>query len=123
MYEIVERSIDRHGQYLFPADVEISMWDVNVDFSDHDVIALYHAHGESEQFHSEIKTDMEPERFPSGKFDTNELVLELAMSAYNILRMIGDESTGLGHSMKHPVKRRRTGMVIKNWPNMQLSMC
>ena len=123
VYEIVERSIDRHGQYLFPADVEISMWDVNVDFSDHDVIALYHAHGESEQFHSEIKTDMEPERFPSGKFDTNELVLELAMSAYNILRMIGDESTGPGHSMKHPVKRRRTGMVIKNWLNMQLSMC
>ena len=46
MYEIVERSIDKRGQYLFPADVEINMWDVNVDFSDHDVIALYHAHGE-----------------------------------------------------------------------------
>ena len=41
MYEIVERSIDKRGQYLFPADVEINMWDVNVDFSDHDVIALY----------------------------------------------------------------------------------
>jgi len=114
VYEITERSIDKHGQYLFPVDVEVNMWDVNVGFPDREVIALYHAHGESEQFHSEIKTDMDLERFPSGKFDTNELVLELAMYAYNILRMIGDESIGPGHPMKHPVKRRRIGTVIKN---------
>ena len=114
VYEIIERSIDKRGQYLFPAEVEVNMWDVNVDFTDREVIALYHAHGESEQFHSEIKTDMALERFPSGKFDTNELVLELAMAAYNILRMIGDESIGPAHPMKHPVKRRRIGTVIKN---------
>ena len=57
---------------------------------------------------------MNLERFPSGKFSTNELVLELAMPAYNILRMIGDESIGPGHPMRHPVKRRRIGTVIKN---------
>ena len=68
----------------------------------------------SEQYHSEIKTDMDLERFLSGKFDTNELILELAMPAYNILRMIGDESIGPCHLMRHPVKRRRTGTVIKN---------
>ncbi len=105
---------DNKGEYLFPTDVEVNMWDVNVDFSDRDVIALYHAHGKSEQFHSEIKTDMNLERFPSGKFSTNELVLELAMPAYNILRMISDESIGPGHPMRHPVKRRRIGTVIKN---------
>ncbi len=114
VYEIIERTIDKHGQYLLPADVEVNMWDVNVDYADRDVISLYHAHGESEQFHSEIKTDMDLERFPSGKFDTNELVLELAMLAYNILRMIGDESIGPNHPMKHPVKRRRISTVIKN---------
>lgn len=114
VYEIIERTIDKHGQYLMPANVEVNMWDVNVGYSDRDVISLYHAHGESEQFHSEIKTDMDLERFPSGKFDTNELVLELAMIAYNILRMIGDESIGPGHPVKHPVKRRRVGTVIKN---------
>ena len=53
------------------------------------MIRLYHEHGESEQYHSEIKTDMDVERFPSGKFDTNELVLELTVLAYNILRVIG----------------------------------
>ena len=101
---------------LIPELLPETYWceDVNVDDTDRDVISLYHAHGESEQFHSEIKTDMDLERFPSGKFDTNELVLELAMLAYNILRMIGDESIGPNHPMNHPIKRRRIGTVIKN---------
>jgi len=115
VYEVIERTVDKHGQYLFPADVEVNMRDANVDCADCDVISLfYHAHGESEQFHSEVKTDMDLKRFPSGKFNTKGLVLELAMLAYNILRMIGDESIGPDHPMKHPVKRRRTGTVIKN---------
>ena len=38
---------------------------------------------------------MDVERLPSGKFETNELVLELTILAYNILRMIGQESLGL----------------------------
>ena len=41
---------------------------------------------------SQIKTDMDVERLPSGKFDTNELVLELTIIAYNILRLIGRQS-------------------------------
>ncbi|EDK24065.1 conserved domain protein [[Ruminococcus] torques ATCC 27756] len=52
--------------------------------ADSEVIQNYHAHGECEQFHSEIKTDMDVERLPSGKFDTNELVLELTILAYSI---------------------------------------
>ena len=57
------------------------------------MIRLYHEHGESEQYHSAIKTDMDVERFPSGKFDTNELVLELTVLAYNILRVIGQKNS------------------------------
>jgi len=44
------------------------------------------------QYHSEIKTDMDIERLPSGKFESNKLVLELTMIAYNILRIIWQES-------------------------------
>lgn len=44
------------------------------------------------QYHSEIKTDMDVERLPSGKFESNKLVLELTMIAYNILRIIWQES-------------------------------
>ena len=48
----------------------------------------YHAHGESEQYHSELKTDMDVERLPSGKFETNELVLELALISYSNRQVI-----------------------------------
>ena len=61
---------------------------------DTEIIKMYHAHGECEQFHSEIKTDMDLERLPSGKFATNALILELGMVAYNILRMIGYHTLG-----------------------------
>lgn len=89
------------------------MWDVNVGFPDHHVIALYHAHAENEQFPSESKTNIDLEQFPFGKFATNELVLELAMPAYSILH---DRRCDIspGHPMRHPVKRRHVGTVIKN---------
>jgi len=83
--------------------------------TDVEVIQNSHAHGECEQFHSEIKTDMDVERLPSGKFETNELVLELTILAYNILRMIGQESIGRrGTKTKHKVRRRRLRTVIGN---------
>src|SRR5574344_1381353 len=115
-YEIIERSIDKHGQFLLPADIEANTWWTNLGATDDEVIALYHAHGECEQYHSEIKTDMDVERLPSGKFETNELVLELTIIAYNILRMIGQESlkSKKAPKTKHVVKRRRRRTVISN---------
>ena len=116
VYEIIERTIDKHGQFLFPADIEVNTFWTNLSCSDDEVIDLYHAHGESEQYHSEIKTDMDVERLPSGKFDTNELVLELTVLAYNILRIIGQSSLKSSRSpkTKRPVKRRRIRTVISN---------
>ena len=116
VYEIIERTIDKHGQFLFPADIEVNTFWTNLGCSDDEVIDLYHAHGESEQYHSEIKTDMDVERLPSGKFDTNELVLELTVLAYNILRIIGQLSLKSSRSpkTKRPVKRRRIRTVISN---------
>ncbi len=58
---------------------------------------------------------MDLERLPSGKFATNALVLELAILAYNILRMIGQESIGRRvPRQKKAVKRRRLRTVINN---------
>lgn len=83
--------------------------------TDAEIIQNYHAHGECEQFHSEIKTDMDVERLPSGKLETNELVLELTILAYNILRMIGQESIGRrGTKTRHKTHRRRLRTVIGN---------
>ncbi len=115
VYEIIERSIDKHGQMLFPHNVEVNMFWTNLSFTDEEVIELYHAHGESEQFHSELKNDMGMERFPSGKFETNELFLELAVISYNILRMIGQEIAGVDDApMRRRARRRRLRTVILN---------
>lgn len=113
-YEIIERTIDKHGQILLFPDIEVNTWWTNLGWSDDDVIASYHAHGECEQYHSEIKTDMDVERLPSGKFDTNCLVLELTILAYNLLRMIGQESLKHRQPEKRAVKRRRIRTVIQN---------
>ena len=114
-YEITERTIDKYGQFnLFP-DVEVETWWTNLGDPDEEIIRLYHAHGECEQFHSEVKTDMDLERLPSGKFATNALILELGMIAYNILRMIGQGTIGeRAPRQKRNVKRRRLRTVISN---------
>lgn len=114
VYEVIERSIDKHGQILMETDVEVNTFWTNLGWTDDEIIASYHAHGECEQYHSEIKTDMDVERLPSGKFETNELVLELTIIAYNLLRMIGQESLRHKPDQKKRVKRRRIRTVIGN---------
>lgn len=79
------------------------------------MIELYRDHGTSEQFHSEIKTDLDLERLPAGKFATNDLVLHAGLFAYNILRIIGQESLRENDSpIRGNVKRRRIRTVIQN---------
>lgn len=115
VYEITERTIDRHGQYFIVPDIELGTYWTNLPLSDRDIIDLYHAHGESEQYHSEIKTDMDVERLPSGKFDSNKLVLELTIIAYNILRIVGQESLKKRDDPgRKKVRRRRIRTVISN---------
>ena len=113
-YEIIERTIDKHGQVLLMPDIEVNTWWTNLDWNDQAIIDSYHAHAECEQLHSEIKTDMDVERLPSGKFGTNALVLELTIIAYNLLRMIGQESLKHKPDAKKVVKRRRIRTVIQN---------
>ena len=95
-YEITERTIDKYGQFNLVPDVEVETWWTNLGDPDEEIIRLYHAHGECEQFHSEVKTDMDLERLPSGKFATNA-VTRVDDRMYNILRMIGQGTIGDGH--------------------------
>lgn len=116
VYEIIERTTAADGQEMLFPETEIDMYWTSLGISDEDIIALYHNHAVCEQYHSEIKTDMGIERLPSGKFDTNVLILKLTMIAYNILRIIGTAA------MKEPdmpvrhstIKRRRIRTVIDN---------
>ena len=111
---VTERSIDRHGQQLLITQWEIEGWETRLEQSTADVIALYADHGTHEQFHSEFKTDLDFERLPSGKFDTNDTALSLAVLAHNGLRLI-DQGALLGPDspVRHPANRRRPKTVIQ----------
>ena len=110
----VERSIDKKGQMLIIPEVEVEAWWTTLHLPDKKVIALYNDHATSEQFHSEIKSDMDMERLPSGKFATNALILALTCLAYNILRFIGQLGlTGEKSPVRHPAKRRRIRTVMQ----------
>ena len=51
---------------------------------------LYDAHATCEQFHSELKSDIGLERFPSAKFATNAHIFSCAQVAFNVLRLLGE---------------------------------
>ena len=114
---VTERTIDKHGVRLLVPQITVEGWWTSLgemECADAKVIALYCDHATSEQFHSEFKTDLDIERLPSGKFDTNDLVMACAVLAYNILRWIGLEGlTGPNAPIRHEAKRRRLRTVMQ----------
>ena len=69
---VIERTINKKGQHLLMPEVELEGWWCSLDLPTAEVIELYKHHGTHEQFHSEFKTDLDLERLPSGKFETND---------------------------------------------------
>ncbi len=111
---VVERTIDKKGQRLLVPDIELEGWWTSLTTEAAQVIELYKHHGMHEQFHSEFKTDLDLERLPSGKFDTNDGLLHLAAFAYNCLRLLGQLGlTGEIAPIRHPAKRRRIKTVLQ----------
>ena len=111
VFKVIERTIRADG-HLFP-EIEVETWWTSLDFPASVIVELYEAHGTSEQFHSEIKTELDLERLPSGKFATNNLALHLGLLAYNILRVIGQESLRVA-DVHLKMFRRRIRTVIQN---------
>jgi hypothetical protein len=111
VFEVTERKIDREGNRLLIPEVEVNSWWTNLDCDAEKVIELYHKHGTMEQFHSELKSDMDVERLPSGKFEANRIALAVAMNAYNALRALGQKSIEVAGRKKF--KRKRLGKVIR----------
>jgi len=111
---VTKRTINKRGQLLLAPDVTVEGWWTNLDLPPRKIIKLYENHGLSEQFHSEFKSDLDLERLPSGKFNTNALIMALGAFAYNILRLIGQLGLLGDHSpVRHPAKRRRIKTVIQ----------
>lgn len=111
---VIERTIDKKKQPLLVPDIEIEGWWTNLRVSDEDVIELYKGHALCEQYHAELKTDMDLERMPSGKFATNQLIMACGGLVYNILRFIGQISLVSNRGIvRHEAKRRRIKTVIQ----------
>lgn len=75
---------------------------------------LYRDHATSEQYHSELKTDMDIELLPSKYFATNKLFLALSAIAFNALRLIGDKTLSFDSSLHHRKTRRLGRMRLHN---------
>ena len=111
---VIERTIDKHGQQLLVPEIELDGWWTSLWHDEATVIALYADHGTCEQYHSELKSDLDVERLPSGKFATNALVLACAQLAYNILRWLGQRGLlGPDAPPRHRAKRRRLRTVMQ----------
>jgi hypothetical protein len=111
---VVERTIDKQGQQLLVPEIELEGWWTSLWSPCEEIIALYAEHATSEQFHSELKTDLDIERLPSGKFATNALVLACAQLAYNLLRWIGQIGLlGPDAPPRRKAKRRRLRTVMQ----------
>lgn len=109
-----ERYIDRHGQRLLVPDIEIEGWWTNLSVAKDKVIELYKGHALCEQYHSELKTDLDLERLPSGKFATNALVMSCAGLAYNLLRAIGQVGLMDKKQARRAKQRRRLKTVLQD---------
>ena len=114
---LIERTIDARGQVLIAPELTLEGWTTSLpgaQFTAAAVIALYADHGTHEQFHSEFKTDLDLTRLPSGKFDTNYLVCQLAALTMNVLRLIGQRGLlGPDAPVRHSAKRRRIKTVMQ----------
>jgi hypothetical protein len=113
---LIERTIDATGQSLLVPQLTLEGWTTSLPdrIKPKEVIALYCDHGTHVQFHSEFKTDLDLTRLPSGKFDTNYLVCQLAALAMNILRLIGQRGLlGPDAPVRHSAKRRRIKTVMQ----------
>jgi hypothetical protein len=122
VFKVTRRTQTADGQLLLMPELEVDTYWTSLKLAAAEVIKLYQQHGTSEQFHSEVKTGLDLERLPSGKFATNALVLLLGMLAYNMLRIIGQSSLlenrqlppGRRAPVKDTIKRRRLRSVIQD---------
>jgi hypothetical protein len=120
VFKVVERTTDRKGQAFLIPEIEVECYWTNLPDRPETIVELYHAHGTSEQFHSELKSDMDVERLPSGKFLTNSLVLKNAMMAFNVLRKMGCDMLSVPGDLpvRLHVGRRRIRSVMQNLVNV-----
>ncbi|SIQ29402.1 hypothetical protein SAMN05920897_106148, partial [Alkalispirochaeta americana] len=76
-----------------------------------------------EQLHSELKSDMNVESLPSGKFAVKALILKVALVAFNILRFLEQSVLGMEElPYKTEVTRKRLRKVIDHLIRVEVKL-
>ncbi|MCP3921080.1 MAG: IS1380 family transposase [Desulfobacterales bacterium] len=114
IYKVTEIIKDENGNALLFPEIKVETYWTNLYERPENIIELYHQHGTSEQFHSELKSDMNFERLPSGKFIVNSMLLQVAMICFNTLRFIGQTALKQKKSLPYKTKviRKRLRKII-----------
>ena len=89
--EVIERLSDADGNCLLIPTIEVNTYWKHLAGAASQVYALYHDHGSSEQFHSELKSELDIDQLPSGKLCVNGIVLLCGRLAFNLVRTLGQE--------------------------------
>ena len=128
VYRLIERTIvdlgfcDKRGVVLLSPEYVPKGWTTTLPqrVSPAEIIALHFDHATRKQFgktpsqHWEVKSDMDLERQPSGKFDINYQVCQLAAAAINLLRLIGQNTLNEPDApIRHTAKHQRTKTVMQ----------
>lgn len=66
VYKVTVRTSTARGQQFLVPDIEVQVYITSLDRPAEVIIELYRDHATSEQYHSELKSDMGLERLPSG---------------------------------------------------------
>jgi hypothetical protein len=77
--QVTECTTDGRLQRLLLPGIEFQGWWIGLNLPAEEVIELYKDHSTHEQFHSEVEIDLDLERLPFGKFDTDNVTLHLAV--------------------------------------------
>jgi len=106
VFEVTETTKKKGRPLLYPDITVFSAW-TTLDLPEREILRIYRDRGTSEQYHAELKTEMDMERLPSGNFKVNSTFLRLGMLVYNMLKVLGRDmvlSKALG--LKKATRRR-----------------
>ena len=115
VYEVTERTTKKGQHLLVPEYTVFSVWTNLPAAVDADaVLEQYRDRGTCEQFFAELKSELDLERLPSGKFSVNALFFQLGIFVNNMLRVLGrgilsGKAVGL-----RDATRRRLRTVMQN---------
>jgi len=115
VYEVTERTSKKGQQLLLPEYTIFSVWtNLSEEVGAETVLELYRARGTCEQYFAEIKSELDLERLPSGKFSANALFFLLGMFVNNMLRVLGMGILSGEAGKLRQATRRRLRTVMQN---------